>query len=479
MAFDRVRVRLAPSPTGDPHVGTAYVTLFNYVFAKKHGGDLVLRIEDTDQTRYRASSEQKIMDCLRWLGLEWDEGPDKGGAYGPYRQSERRELHQKSALELVAKGHAYRCFCTAERLDQMRKDQRAAGANTMGYDRHCRRLSDAGVAALVAAKTPYVIRLAMPVDGITVVDDVLRGKVEFDNARIDDQILLKSDGFPTYHLANVVDDHHMKISHVIRAEEWVSSTPKHVQLYKAFGWDMPQFIHMPLLRNPDKSKISKRKNPTSLAYYQRAGILPETMVNFLGLMGWSYSDTQEVFTLAQMMEKFELKQIHLGGPIFDQKKLGWLNNQYLQKLDDARFAAHLRQHVFSDEYLRALRPLATERMDRFDQFVDVFGFFFNGGLKYEGVPLVPEGKTPQEVGTMLGELVESLDEVYDWDVANLKKALDDHKAKIGWKPKDYFMTVRLVVTGRKDSPPLVESMAVLGREMTRFRIRDAAEKVQG
>lgn len=471
MSFDRVRVRVAPSPTGDPHVGTAYVTLFNYVFAKKNKGDLILRIEDTDQSRYKGSSEDKIMSSLRWLGLAWDEGPDVGGPYGPYRQSERREIHQKHAYQLIDFGHAYRCFCTTERLDELRQKQRAEGQTT-GYDRHCRDLSPADTQAQMAAAKPFVVRLKMPTTGVTIVHDLLRGDVEFDNQRLDDQVLLKSDGYPTYHLANVVDDHLMKISHVLRAEEWVSSTPKHVLLYKAFGWDMPTFCHLPLLRNADKSKISKRKNPTSLGYYQRAGILPETMVNFLALMGWSFGNDIEIFTLEQMIERFELKQIHIGGPVFDQTKLNWLNNQYLQKVSEDRFVSLIRDQVFSPDLLKALRPLVLERIERLEQFVDKNSFFFNGALNYEGVPLVPAGKTGLEVSAMLREMAEVLDEVYDWDATHIKDALEAFKTKIGWKPKDFFMTIRMVVTGRKDSPPLNDSMAIIGREMVRFRLRD-------
>jgi glutamyl-tRNA synthetase len=476
MAFDRVRVRVAPSPTGDPHVGTAYVTLFNYVFAKRHGGQLVLRIEDTDQTRYRADSEDMIMRSLRWLGLEWDEGPDVGGPHGPYRQSERREIHQKYALQLVTSGHAYRCFCTAERLDEMRQKQRAAGEMT-GYDRHCRSLSEQAVAARLASGESHVVRLKMPTDGVTVVPDLLRGAVEFDNSRLDDQVLLKSDGYPTYHLANVVDDHLMKISHVIRAEEWISSTPKHLLLYEAFGWEKPTFCHLPLLRNADKSKISKRKNPTSLRYYERAGVLPDALLNFLALMGWSFGGDIEVFTIDQMIERFALENIHLGGPIFDHTKLNWLNNQYIQRLDDAQFVSYVRDQMFAPEYLKELRPLVLERLERFDQFFDKFTFFFNGGLQYDLAQLVPAGKSKEDVMGMLSVLVEKLDELHDWDGEHLKKVLDDHKAELGWKPKDYFMTVRLVVTGRKDSPPLVESMVVLGREMTRFRMRDSVKQL--
>ncbi len=471
MSFDKVRVRVAPSPTGDPHVGTAYVALFNYVFAKKSGGEFIVRIEDTDQTRYRASSEAQILETLSWLGLDWDEGPDKGGAYGPYRQSERKAIHEEHANLLLSKGKAYRCFCTPERLDEMRKEQRAKGL-ALGYDRHCRELPPSEVEVKLASKLPFVIRMKAPVGGTTVIKDLIRGDVEFENDRIDDQVLLKSDGFPTYHLANVVDDHLMKISHVLRAEEWVSSTPKHVLLYQAFGWDVPTFCHLPLLRNTDKSKISKRKNPTSLKYYQRAGILPETMLNFLGLMGWSFGNDVEIFTLEQMISKFSLESIHLGGPIFDQTKLNWLNNQYLQKLSDDRFVSLIRDQMFSPEILKALKPLVVERLDRLEQFVDKNSFFFSGSLTYDMATLVPAGKTAEDIRTMASELAEVLDETYDWTLEPLKAAVEGHKAKLGWKPKDYFMTLRLILTGRKDSPPLFECMTIIGREMTRFRLRD-------
>ena len=470
MSFDRVRVRIAPSPTGDPHVGTAYVALFNYVFARKHGGDFIIRIEDTDQTRYRGSSEDMILRSLMWLGLSWDEGPDVGGAYGPYRQSERREIHAKYAMQLVESGHAYRCFCTPARLELMRQEQKAAGKTT-GYDRHCRDLSQTDAAAHLTAGDAFVVRLKMPSEGKTVFQDYVRGAIEIDNSRIDDQVLLKSDGYPTYHLANVVDDHLMKISHVMRAEEWITSTPKHVLLYQAFGWEVPTFCHLPLLRNPDRSKISKRKNPTSLRYYERSGILPHTLLNFLGLMGWSFGDNVEIFSVAEMIERFDPKHIHLGGPIFDQSKLNWLNNQYLQKSTDDEFVSYIRDQMFSPEILKLLKPLVCERIDRMEQFVDKNAFFFNGALTYDQATLVPKEKTVADVISVAGALADVLDEVYDWDAEHLKAALDNHREAIGWKPKDYFMTLRLILTGRKDSPPLIESIVVIGREITRFRLR--------
>ncbi len=472
--FKKVRVRIAPSPTGDPHVGTAYVALFNYVYAKKHGGDFLLRIEDTDQVRAKSSSEAMIMRSLRWLGLEWDEGPDKGGSCGPYRQSERTAIYREHADLLIKSGHAYRCFCTAERLDAVRAQQREAGVTT-AYDRHCRGLKDSEVEDQLKKGQPHVIRLKMPVSGVTSFVDEIRGVVEIENDRLDDQVLLKSDGYPTYHLANVVDDHLMKISHVIRAEEWINSTPKHVVLYDAFGWEKPKFAHLPLLRNADKSKISKRKNPVALTYYQRAGILPVTLMNFLANMGWSFGDDVEFFTIEEMMKKFDFKDIHLGGPVFDTVKLTWMNAHYMHKMSTDQFVNFVRNEIFTDDYLRALKPFVLERMSRFEQFVDNNSFFFNGALDYRGAEIIPKGKSTSDIMGMLSGLVEKLDDLYDWEHERIKAVIEAYKDEIGWKPKDIFMTLRLVVTGRKDSPPLFESMELIGREMVRFRMRDCIQ----
>ena len=469
--FDKVRVRVAPSPTGDPHVGTAYVTVFNYVFAKKHGGDFILRVEDTDQQRFISSSEQQIYESLRWLGLEWDEGPDIGGDYGPYRQSERKEIHQEHASMLVQKGKAYKCFCTSERLDQVRTEQKANGQRT-GYDGFCRSLSQEQIQAREESGAPFVVRLKTPDEGVTSFHDGVRGNIEIKNSQLDDQVLIKSDGFPTYHLANVVDDHLMKISHVIRAEEWISSTPKHVMLYEAFGWEMPVFAHVPILRNANKSKISKRKNPVSLSYYRRKGILPGALVNFLALMGWSYGDDQEIFTLDEMKDKFTIEDIHPGGPVFDQAKLNHINQIYIQKMSEGEFVSHLRNELFSESYLGKLFPLLKERLESFEQFSEKANFLFQGAMDYSGVPLLPKGKEPKELKDMLAQLLEKVDQCYEWNAKDIQTLMDGHRAELGWKPKDYYMTIRLIVTGRKDSPPLAESMEVTGREMVRYRLRD-------
>src|SRR5512142_1764426 len=344
-----VRTRIAPSPTGDPHVGTAYVALFNYAFARKHGGQFLLRIEDTDRERSSAASEAMIFEALHWLGLRWDEGPDVGGPHGPYRQSERTAIYREHAAELVRRGAAYPCFCTRERLDALREEQKARKQN-FGYDGHCRALPREEAGRRAATGEPHVVRLAMPAEGETVVADLLRGELRFDNAQVDDQVLLKSDGFPTYHLANVVDDHLMGITHVIRAEEWLSSLPKHAILYQGFGWEPPVFCHLPLLRNADRSKISKRKNPVSVNFYKRAGYLPEVMLNFLALMGWSMPDEHEEFTLEEFIDEFTLERISLGGPVFDVEKLRWLNGKYLRRLLPAQLLERLREGLLSDAY---------------------------------------------------------------------------------------------------------------------------------
>ena len=307
-----VRTRVAPSPTGDPHVGTAYVALFNYCFAKANGGQFILRIEDTDQVRSSRQSEEMIIEALKWVGLSWDEGPDVGGEAGPYRQSERSDLYKKYAQQLLDDGHAFRCFLTTDELAQIRAEHQASGAQTAmpnPYSEISRDESD----ELAATGKPFVVRLRIPREGICHVDDMLRGQIDIAWDQVDMQVLLKSDGMPTYHLANVVDDHHMGITHVLRGEEWISSAPKHLLLYRYFGWEAPKLCHLPLLRNPDRSKLSKRKNPTSILYYQRMGYLAEALLNYLGRMAWSMPNEEEKFDLETMIENFSLDRISLGG----------------------------------------------------------------------------------------------------------------------------------------------------------------------
>jgi glutamyl-tRNA synthetase len=421
-----VRVRIAPSPTGDPHVGTAYIGLLNYIYAKQRAGKFVLRIEDTDRARFVATSEQEIFDSLHWLGLTWDEGPDIGGPHGPYRQSERTEIYREHVKILLANGTAYKSFETAEELEALRKSQLAAKLPPRYNGAH-RELTPEQIAAFEAEGRPAVIRLKVPAEGETSFRDELRGDVKFSHNNVDDQVLMKSDGFPTYHLANVVDDHLMRITDVIRAEEWISSTPKHVLLYKAFGWDLPRFWHMPLLRNLDKSKISKRKNPVSLIYYRQAGFLPAAVLNFLGLMGGGMpanteKNTQnEIFTLPRMLEEFEFDKISLGGPVFDLTKLKWLNGEYLRALSADDFFAQIRENVFSDSYLRAIAPLVQTRIETLAQFGDLADFFFKDDVAPTNDTL-PQNKGIDEIvaftSTILGLL-----ETTDWKMPDIEATL--------------------------------------------------------
>jgi len=478
-----IRVRIAPSPTGDPHVGTAYIGLLNFIYARQRGGQFVLRIEDTDQTRFVATSEQMIFDSLRWLGLAWDEGPDVGGPYGPYRQSERTPIYREYVEKLLASGHAYRSFETAEELEAMRKSQIAAKLPPRYNGAH-RELPQAQIDAFLAEGRPYVIRLKVPVEGETSFRDELRGVVTFTHNNVDDQVLLKSDGFPTYHLANVVDDHLMRITDVIRAEEWISSTPKHVLLYNAFGWELPRFWHMPLLRNLDKSKISKRKNPVSLIYYRESGYLPQALLNFLGLMGGGMAQPTEqeivskginvkegdLFSLAEMLEKFDFQRISLGGPVFDLTKLKWMNGEYLRALSPEDFFQQLRAVVFSDDTLRRIVPLVQTRIETLAQFGDMADFFFKDDVVPGPEVFVPKKKTLEETVAFAAEQLAVL-EATPFTVEDLEPALKKLGTEKEWSVKDNFMLLRAIVTGKTASPPLLESMIVFGKARSLDRVR--------
>jgi len=478
-----IRVRIAPSPTGDPHVGTAYIGLLNFLYARQRSGKFVLRIEDTDRARFVADSEQMIFDSLRWLGLAWDEGPDVGGPFGPYRQSERTEIYRAHVDMLLNSGHAYSSFETAEELDAMRKSQIAAKLPPRYNGAH-RELTASQIAAFEAEGRPAVVRLKVPVEGETAFRDELRGSITFSHNNVDDQVLLKSDGFPTYHLANVVDDHLMQISDVIRAEEWISSTPKHVLLYKAFGWELPRFWHMPLLRNIDKSKISKRKNPVSLIYYRESGFLPQAMLNFLGLMGGGMAQPTEeeivskglnikqgdIFSLPEMLEKFDFKRISLGGPVFDLTKLKWLNGEYLRALTPEEFFQALRATVFSDDYLRRIAHLVQTRIETLAQFGEMTDFFFKDDVMPAPEVFVPNTRTLEETLAFAAEQLAVL-EATPFTHEELEAALKQLGADKHWPVKDNFMLLRAILTGKAASPPLLESMIVFGRARALDRMR--------
>jgi glutamyl-tRNA synthetase len=472
-----IRVRVAPSPTGDPHVGTAYIGLINYLYARQRQGKFVLRIEDTDRARFVATSEQMIFDALHWLGLNWDEGPDVGGPYGPYRQSERTEIYREHVDMLLANDTAYRCFCTAEELEAARQKQIAAKLPPR-YSGTCRALSAEQVEANLVTEMPFVIRMKVPSEGSTTFTDELRGEITFDHFNVDDQVLMKSDGFPTYHLANVVDDYLMRITDVIRAEEWISSTPKHVLLYHAFGWAVPRFWHMPLLRNLDKSKISKRKNPVSLVYYRQAGFLPQAVLNFLALMGGGMpadlNNATEKFTLQEMEQHFDVKNIRVAGPVFDLTKLKWLNGEYIRGLAAADFYAALRSTVLSDEYLSAIAPLIQSRIETLGQFGDLTNFFFADNVMPVAEVFLPKKRTLQETISFAAEQLAVL-ETTAWTAEALEPTLKKLGEEKEWSVKENFMLLRAILTGSTMSPPLVESLIVFGKARTLDRLRRFVE----
>lgn len=474
--MQKVRVRIAPSPTGDPHVGTAYMALFNLIFARRFGGTFILRIEDTDRTRSRPEYETSIFEALKWCGISWDEGPDVGGPYAPYRQSERSEIYKKHAYELLDKGQAYKCFATAEELAEMRQ---LGGKG--GYDRRYRNLSPAEIKTREEAGQPYTIRLKVPLTGECVFEDAIKGRISFPWADIDDQVLLKSDGFPTYHLANVVDDHLMDITQVIRGDEWISSTPKHIRLYEAFGWTPPEFYHMPLLLGTDGKKLSKRRNPTSIFYYRDSGYLPEAFLNFLTLMGYSMPGDMEIYTLDEVIKEFDPKRIGISGAIFDTSKLDWLNQQYLiNHIPEQKLWDKIRDWGFSDTFMQSLMPLCHTRIKTFGEFMELCYFFFVNHLDYTQELLTPRQITPEQGACLLQATIWSLEEKEDWGSAafaatshEIANVFDTHHKKV------VIPLLYATITGKKQGPPLFDSAALLGKDRTRARLLNAIHFLGG
>ncbi len=476
-----VRVRIAPSPTGENlHIGHANTALVDYVFAKQNNGKFVIRIEDTDRTRFVEGSEERILESLRWLGLNYDEGPDIGGDYGPYRQSDRLDLYKKYAKELIDKGMAYYCFCTPERLDKMRKEQQARGETPM-YDGTCKHLSPEEVQQRLDSGQPHVIRLNVPDEGTTTFHDVVRGDITFENRLIDDQVLIKSDGFPTYHMAVVVDDHLMEISHVIRGEDWISSTPKHVLLYKAFGWELPVFVHLPLLRNKDKSKLSKRKNPVWMSWYREQGFLPQAIINYLGTLIWPRAQGSEIFSLDEMIQGFDINKINPTGPIFDLEKLRWMNGVYIRSLQVSELASLLVSEGFVNEryaknsaYLERVVELAQERLKVLSEFWDENRFFFEDvAVDKELVTSYLSDSSKRK--EYLNEVVNALEALELWETEQIEKALREIQQKHELKPRAAFMTIRAAVSGQTHTPPLFEMLEVLGRDVVLDRLIKALD----
>jgi len=474
-----VRTRVAPSPTGDPHVGTAYVALINYAFAKKHGGQFLLRVEDTDQVRSTLESEKAILESLHWLGLSWDEGPDIGGPHGPYRQSERSAIYAKYVQQLLDAGKAFKCFCTPQRLEEMRAAQRAAKTPPR-YDGLCMYLTAREISEKESSGIPYVVRMKVPESGVCVVEDVRRGKIEIEWNTIDMQVLMKSDGLPTYHLANVVDDHLMEITHVIRGEEWVSSAPKHILLYEYFGWEAPKLMHLPLLRNPDKSKLSKRKNPTSILFYQAMGYLPEALINFLGNLLQPPEEGHELRDLAEFVDRIDLNHVPLGGPVFDLAKLNWLNGRYIRERNDVdAFEEQVRRWAFSPQRLRRIAELAHPRIERLSDLGPLCAMFFSGRVNVTAEQLRDSRLDDEQLRKAYQLASWGFDAVTYWDVPQIEGVLKGVAETLGRKFRDVAKPFYVAITGSPTSVPLYDAIELLGRDLVRERLRFALELLGG
>ena len=482
-----VRVRFAPSPTGYPHVGNIRTALFNWLFARRYGGRFIVRIEDTDLARKVEGAEKGILDSLRWLSLDWDEGPNVGGDYGPYYQSQRLELYKSAAEKLIAQGDAYYCYCSPGRLEAMRAEQ-VKRKQPPGYDRHCRELTRQECAQKEAEGIVPVVRFKVPLEGQTRFKDLIYGDVVFEHSTLDDFVLLKSDGYPTYHLANVVDDHAMKISHVIRAEEWISSTPRHLLLYQALGFEPPEFIHHPMILGPDRAKLSKRHGAVSILDYRDQGYLPQTMFNFLALIGWSLDDRTEIIPRQALVDNFSLERIGKTGAIFNREKLDWMNGVYIRSLTPDEFFDAVQPFLMSDiaagealieneDYVREVLPLVQERAKTLLEVVELTRFFFVDGLNYDAQMLIGKKMDAPSTVKALKAAQQKLEPLPAFDADSLEAALRPLADELGLKTGQLFGVLRVAVTGQSAAPPLFATMVVLGRERSLKRIAAALSKL--
>ncbi len=485
---DSVRTRFAPSPTGFLHIGSLHTALFAWLFARHTGGKFILRIEDTDQSRKVEGSVEAILDGLRWLGIDWDEGPGMGGAFGPYFQSERLDLYHEAARRLVASGHAYNCYCSQERLEAMRQLQ-VQRKQPPGYDRHCRDLDPKERAKKEAEGVVPVVRFKMPLTGQTSFHDHIWGNVTFENRLLDDLVLLKSDGFPTYHLANVVDDHEMKITHVIRAEEWLSSTPRHVLLYAALGYDAPNFAHLPLLIGSDRSKLSKRHGSVHVGEYRSDGYLPEATMNFLAILGWSLDDKTEMFTREDLIKSFTLERVGKTPAIFNKEKLNWLNGVYIRKLSPADFAERALPFLerdlppavarpLSKEYVSKVLPLVQERVKLLNEVAPLTRYFFVETLDYDPKLLISKDMTADSTTHALSISKDRLEKLATFDGQSMESMLRPLAVELGLKSGQLFGSLRTAVSGETATPPLFQMMEVIGRDRCLSRIGSAIDRLR-
>lgn len=472
-----IRVRFAPSPTGVPHIGNTRTALYNYLFARHHKGKFVLRIEDTDRERLVPESLPKILRILKIVGINWDEGPEVGGSYGPYIQSQRLKLYKKYAFELLKEGKAYPCFCSENDLEKQRVAQKKQG-RVPRYDRRCLKLSKKVVEERIKRGDKFCIRLKIPDRGEVSWQDLIQGKVSFDVRNLDDQVLLKSDDYPTYHLAVVVDDHLMKIIHVLRGAEWISSTPKHLLLYQALNWQPPKFGHFPVILGPDKTKLSKRHGAKSVLDYQKEGYLPEALVNFMVFLGWSYKDNSDILSMKDLIKIFNLKRVRRANPIFDKQKLDWFNGQHLRRKSDKELFDLLQDFIpagAEKTLIKQIIPLIKERLVKLSDFTGLTEFFFKE-IDYDKkllLELADKGLVKEQLETTL----QTLDKVGDWSVEKVEKVLRGLASEKKWQTAQFFMMIRVAVTGKKVTPPLFESIKILGKKKTCRSLRQALRKL--
>lgn len=484
MIHNSVRVRFAPSPTGYLHVGGLRTALYNYLFARANNGSFVLRIEDTDRARYVEGAVENLIDTLEWSGLIYDEGPGKDGGYGPYIQSERLDIYKKEVQSLVEKGKAYYCFCSQERLKTLREEQDKNKIQPR-YDKHCLSLSTEEIEAKLNSGASYVIRLNVFPGQKVLISDIIRGEVEFDTDTIDDQVLLKSDGYPTYHLANVVDDHYMKITHVIRGEEWLSSTPKHKLLYDYFGWEVPVFAHLPLLLNPDKSKLSKRQGDVAVEDYRKKGFLKEALVNFVALLGWTAGDDKEFYYLNELIQAFRLERVNKSGAVFDIAKLQWLNAEHLRAKPVEEILPALRNHLqetefkngnYSDAYLLKVIEAMLPRVEFVHEITSKGFYFFTRPESYE--PDAVQKRWKSSTPEHLKAIAEKFQQLADDNKESFEHALHETAAFFGIKNAELIHPLRLAISGVSGGPGLYDICSILGRDETSTRIHLAIERIK-
>ncbi len=478
--MQNVRVRFAPSPTGYVHVGSLRTALYNFLFARHHKGKIILRIEDTDQSRYVEGAVDNLLDSMKWCGLEFDEGPQQGGEFGPYYQSQRLDIYNKEINKLIEADKAYPCFCSQERLDKIREEQ--ANANLpIKYDGHFRNISPDESLKRMKSEA-YVIRLKIPAPGETKVHDIIRGEVVFQNNLLDDQVLIKSDGFPTYHFANVVDDHYMQISHVIRGEEWLPSTPKHILLYEAFSWKLPEFAHLPLLLNADRSKLSKRQGDVAVEDYRRKGILPEALVNFVALLGWHPDDDQEVFSYNGLIEKFTLERVNKAGAIFDMDKLYWFNGGYIRNLSQEdylkkglKWLVNESLDTGSDEKNNNILAAVRNSLNTFSDIKEKVQLFYADKIEEYSEEASSWIRLDDSKSVFKAMIIE-IDKYSELSLEEFKAIMKDVQKNTGVKGKELWMPVRAAITGTTEGPELPTVISVLGKEKIRQFVLQAIER---